>query len=124
MVKVFFLATAGQLLIYEVLFWIIDGAAAKKIFGWQFDSLFAYTFVATVIGCSITSIGGSLVNYALILQARDHSQNLWYGQFVVWASAPILFTFLARFQRNISFDARTVISLMLLFLAMIVRNWK
>ena len=124
MIKIFFLATAGQFIIYQVLFWIIDGAGAKKVLFWQFNSLFGYAFVATLVGCVLTSFGGALVNYALILQAEDHSSNLWYGQFVVWASAPMLFTALAYFQRGISFDRRTVISLVLLFLAMLVRQSK
>ncbi len=124
MIKIFLLATAGQLIIYEVLFWIIDGAVAKKIFFWQFDSLFAYAFFATLIGCSLTSFGGALVNYALILQAQGHGNNLWHGQFLVWASAPLLFTILSYFQRGIPFDRRTVISLSMLFLAMLVRQSK
>jgi len=123
-IKIFFLASAGQFIIYQVLFWIIDGAAAKKIFFLQFDSLFWYTFAATFVGCSLTGIGGTLVNYALVLQAQNHENNLWYGQFVVWASAPMLFTVLSYFQRSISFDRRTLISLTLLFLAMLVRNWR
>ncbi len=124
MLKIFFLATAGQFIIYEVLFWIIDGASAKKVLFLQFDSLFGYAFFATLLGCVLTSFGGALVNYALILQAQDHSNNLWYGQFVVWASAPMLFVLLSYFQRGIPFDRRTAISLALLFLAMFVRQTK
>jgi len=124
LLKIFLLAAAGQFIIYQVLFLVIDGASAKKIFFWQFDSLFWYTCTATFIGCLLTGVGGTLVNYALILQAQSHEKNLWHGQFVVWASAPILFTILSKFQRNIPFDVRTVISLGLLFLAMLVRNYK
>ncbi len=124
MLKIFLLVTTGQFIMYQVLFWIIDGAAGKKIFFWQFDSLLWYTCAATLFGFSATFFGAWLMNYALVLQALSHEENLWYGQFVVWASAPILFTLLSKFQRNIPFDTRTIISLGLLFLAMVVRQSK
>ncbi|MEK7503005.1 MAG: hypothetical protein AAB556_01010 [Patescibacteria group bacterium] len=124
MLKQFALIAMGQFVIYQVLFWIIDGGVERKIFGFQFQSLLAYTFCATFCGLLLTLFGGTLVNYALVAQALGHQQNLWYGQFIVWASGPILFAILSHFQRNIKLDARTVISLSLLFLAMLVRHVK
>lgn len=124
MLKQLALVAIGQIMIYQVLFWVIDGAFEKKIFGFQFQSLFWYTFYATLCGLSLTFFAAAMINYALIMQAVEHNNNLWFGQFIVWASGPILFTMLSVFQRNIQFDARTLISLVLLFLAMFMRHVK
>lgn len=124
MLKQFVFVVIGQLIIYQVLFWIIDGATERKIFGFKFQSLASYTFWATFCGLTLTLFGGTLINYALVRQALGHSNNLWYGQFMVWASGPILFSLLSYFQRNIPFDRYPVISLVLFFLAMVVRQSK
>lgn len=124
MLKQLALVAIGQFTIYQVLFWVIDGATERKIFGFQFQSLVWYTLYATLCGLSLTFFAAAMVNYALIIQALDHHNNLWYGQFIVWASGPIIFTLLSVFQRKIQFDARTLISLALLFLAMLVRHTK
>lgn len=122
MFKQFALVVMGQLIMYQVLFWIIDGAVERKIFGFQFQSLMSYTFCATFCGLAMTLFGGTLINYALVRQAMGHGNNLWHGQFMLWASGPILFSLLSYFQRSIPFDRYTVISLALFFLAMMVRQ--
>lgn len=124
MLKHLAIVVIGQFIIYQVLFWVIDGSVERKIFGFHFQSLWLYTFWATFCGLVLTLLGGTLVNYALIMQAFNHNSNLWYGQFIVWASGPILFTVLSVFQRKTQFDARTLVSLSLLFLAMLVRHVK
>lgn len=124
MLKQFFLVSLGQIVVYQVFFWVIDGAADKKIFGHQFQSLWMYTFCATICGTFLTVFGITLINYALVTQALEHQNNLWFGQFIVWASGPILFSTLSYFQRGIPFDRRTAISLALLFIAMLVRHFR
>lgn len=124
MLRDFLLMVVGNAIFYQGLFLLTDFGASKKVFGIQFQSDFWYVAFFTLLTLPLGYLGGFFFNYAYLRQAIGHGSNLWFPQFVVWCSAPTAFFILNTFQRHTPVDTRTMISLMLLFAAMLVKYWK
>lgn len=124
MLKDFLIMICGNAIFYQMLFKLTDWGGEKKLFGITFQSDFGYTLFFTLITLPMAYLAGVVFNYAYLKQGLSHEANLWFPQFMVWCAAPTAFTLLNVFQRGGSVDWRTMLSLALLVLAMIVRYSK
>lgn len=114
----------GNVIFYQMLFKLTDWGAEKKLLGITFQSDLAYTAFFTLISMPVAYVASIIFNYAYLKEGVSHEANLWFPQFMVWCAAPAAFTLLNTFQRGQPLDWRTVASLSLLVLAMVVRYYK
>lgn len=124
MLKDFLFMVIGNAIFYEMLFKMSDLGERKKIFGIEFQSDFTFVLFFSFLTIPVMYIGSIIFNYAYLKQGLAHGENLWFPQFMVWCAAPTAFTILSTFQRGAPIEWRTIISLTLLFTAMLVRYYK
>jgi len=131
----FALMVIGNIFIFQLLTSLTDSAKDRKIsfsffnvrlfhFSHQFETYLGYAFAFSAVGFVVNYVGFALFNYAYMREGLSNDSNLWFPQVMAWFVGPLTFTFLTLFQRGQSWDWRTGASLLLMFLAMLVRYWK
>src|SRR3989344_1609130 len=125
----------GNIFIFQLLTYLSDGGKDKKIsfyffnirllhIPYQFETHRGYAFAFSAVAFLVNYIGFSLFNYAYLREGLGNNSNLWFPQVMAWFAAPLTFSILTIVQKGEKFDWRTGISLVLIFLAMLVRYWK
>lgn len=113
----------GNAILYEVLFWLLDHGHEKRIWGLQFENSFWFIGVFTLIATFVTYFAGWLINYAYFQQGSAHGSDSRFPQFLMWFSSYATYILLSYFQRNETLDRQTLLALLLILAAMIVRYW-
>src|SRR3989344_3543049 len=120
----FLMLLTGNVILYQVFFWLIDVGGTKKFLGLQADSLWLYTAYFTFVSMFVAFPAVYLIHMAIVRQSLINI-DVKVIVMLMWLANPVALLISEYFNRGqMNLSPRIVIGLLLIIAAQAVMRWK
>ena len=120
----FLMLLGGNLILYQIFFWLIDIPGTKKFLGIQTDSLWLYTFYFSLLSMLVAFPAAYLIHMAIVRQSLINI-DVKVIVMLMWLANPVALLISEYFNRGqMNLSPRIVIGLLLIIAAQVVMRWK
>src|SRR3989338_2064971 len=120
----FLMLLGGNLILYQIFFWLIDIPGTKKFLGIQTDSLWLYTFYFSLLSMLVAFPAAYLIHMAIVRQSLINI-DVKVIVMLMWLANPVALLISEYFNRGqMNLSPRIVIGLLLIIAEQVVMRWK
>ncbi|KKT41717.1 MAG: hypothetical protein UW30_C0005G0031 [Candidatus Giovannonibacteria bacterium GW2011_GWA2_44_13b] len=120
----FLMLLVGNLILYQIFFWLIDIPGTKKFLGIQTNSLWLYTFYFSLLSMLVAFPAVYLIHMAIVRQSIANI-DVKIIVMLMWLANPIALLISEYFNRGqLNLSPRIAIGLLLIIAAQVVMHWK